>query len=929
MSPALRSYLLSWQLAPWLLWGQLLALLWLHWQGWPQAQLVWLSPLLLGATLWLGCLYRCQHWRLRALARRAQALADGGLAERLPVQGYDALAQLAAGCNALAVQLQAARLGLDQGRHFADMLLQAMPLPVFYKDVHGSYLGCNEAFGRATGLSPRAIRGRNAEELWGRQLAALHQQHDAALLRGEPRQDYPGELRDRHGQRRQVIFSKNVFYDDDGQVAGIIGAWNDISELRGAEERLRLLAGVFKHSREGIAITDQRGVIVDANRALCEISGYARDELLAAKLQQFYSPRHEPQFYEQIRLALRDDGYWQGEVWTRRSNGSQYPVLLSISSVLDADGSLRNYIAIFTDISTLKEQEQRLDRMAHHDPLTQLPNRVLLAERMQQAFAQARVSGLYQAICFMDLDGFKRVNDRFGHEHGDQLLIQVAGRLRDALRGSDTVARLGGDEFTLVLTELPDVAACHRSLQRLLDIVAQPYDLSGIQVHISASIGVALYPQDEDDPDTLLRHADQAMYQAKEQGRNGYRIFDAEHDRRRRNRKESQDRLQLALAHNELQLYYQPKVNMRSGQVVGAEALLRWHHPQHGVLAPGAFLADIEDSELDIPLGEWVLHTALAQMQHWRARGLLQSVSVNISAFHLQQPDFASRMALILQDYPEVPRDMLEIEVLESTALSDLERVISLMRECQALGVRFALDDFGTGYSSLLYLKRLPADKLKIDQSFIRNMHEDTDDLAIVQGIIGLSGAFNRHLVAEGVETEEHGKLLLYLGCEVAQGYGIARPMPADSFFDWVRKWQGNPAWEYAGRQRWSQPDIALFRLELAYRATLGRLLELAAGAGGPGDWDAASYADFACWYLEEGQRGYGHHPHYRALGEQLQAIGSHSFTLWQALQQGDAAEVAANVPELLRLRDALTGSVRSLLPGHSVPSRHNEHFDL
>lgn len=914
---------------PRLLWTQLAVLLWLQWQGWPHGVPAWSWPLLLAATLWLGMLFRRQDWRMRVLASKAQAQAAGALLERLPEAGADALAQLAAACNAMTAQRQDARHGLYQGRNFADLLLQGIPLPVFYQDLHGRYLGCNEAFSRATGLSPQAISGRNADELWGEAQAALHRQHDAALLRGEPRQEYPGELCDGDGRVRQVVFSKNVFYDADGHAAGVIGVWNDISELRAAENRLRLLAGVFKHTREGIAIIDRRGVILDANRALCDISGFAREALLATRLQQFYAGGNEAHFYGQLRQGLREGGYWHGEVLTRRSNGSCYPVLLSVSRVQDADGRLRNYIAVFTDISILKEQEQRLDRMAHHDPLTQLPNRVLLAERMQLAFAHARDSGLYQAICFMDLDGFKRVNDRFGHEHGDQLLIQVAGRLRDALRGSDTVARLGGDEFALVLTALPDVAACHRSLQRLLDIVAQPYDLSGIQVQITASIGVALYPQDEDDPDTLLRHADQAMYQAKEQGRNGYRIFDAEHDRRRRSRKESQDRLQQALAHNELQLYYQPKVNMRSGQVVGAEALLRWHHPQLGVLAPGAFLADIEDSELDIPLGEWVLRTALAQMQAWRSRGLLQGVSVNISAFHLQQPDFASRMAQILLDYPDVPRDMLEIEVLESTALSDLERVIALMRECQALGVRFALDDFGTGYSSLLYLKRLPADKLKIDQSFIRNMHEDTDDLAIVQGIIGLSGAFNRHLVAEGVETEEHGKLLLYLGCEVAQGYGIARPMPADSFFDWVRKWQGNPVWEYAGRQRWSQQDIALFRLELAYRATLGRLLELAAGDGGPGDWDAASYADFACWYLEEGQRGYGQNPHYRELGEQLQAIGSHSFTLWQALQQGDAAEVASSVPELMRLRDALTATVRCLLPGHSVSSRHNEHFDI
>ncbi|SCK10548.1 EAL domain-containing protein [Vogesella sp. LIG4] len=928
MIRTLSAYLLSWRLAPLLLWLQLAALLWLPWQGWPHGQLLPFALLLL-VTAWLAILFHSHDWRLRQLSRRAGAQAEGSLAERLAVGGNDALGQLAQACNALTAQLQMARQGENHGRHFADMLLQAMPMPVFYKDLQGRYLGCNEAFAHIIGQSRHAIRGKSAEELWGRQLAKVHQQHDDALLQGAVRQDYYGELRDQYGQRRQVSFSKNVFYGDDGKVAGIIGAWNDISELRSAENQLRLLAGVFKHSREGIAVTDARGRFLDANRALCQMSGYEREQLQATRLKEFCSARHDAGFYEQLLQQLVAEGYWQGEVWTRRQDGSHYPVLLSITSVLDDAGTLRNYIAIFTDISILKEQEQRLDRMAHHDALTQLPNRGQLAARMQQSIARANANGLFLAVCVLDLDGFKRINDRYGHQYGDQLLIQVAGRLRDALRGSDTVARLGGDEFALVLTDLPDLEACHSSLQRLLDIIAQPYELSGIPLQLTASIGVALYPQDEHDPDTLLRHADQAMYQVKEQGRNGYRLFDAEHDKRRRSRKESLARLQQALQQGELRLYYQPKVNMRNGKVVGAEALLRWHHPQHGVLAPGAFLADIEDSELDIPLGEWVIRTALAQMQEWRARGLLLGISVNISAFHLQQPDFAQRMAVLLQEYPEVPRDMLEIEVLESTALSDLERVISLMRDCQALGVRFALDDFGTGYSSLLYLKRLPADKLKIDQSFIRNMHEDTDDLAIVQGIIGLSGAFNRHLVAEGVETEEHGKLLLYLGCEVAQGYGIARPMPAENFFDWVRRWQGNPQWEFAARQRWTQPDIALFRLELAYRATLSRLLELAAGDGKPGDWDAASYAEFAGWYLEEGQRGYGQHPSYRELGELLQGIGSDSFHLWQALQQQDAAEVAAKVPELLRMRDTLTDTVRSLLPGHNVSTLRNEHFDL
>lgn len=868
------------------------------------------------ATIWMVLITLWIVRRLKRLTRAAEALGNGTLSVRAPADGVDEVGRLGLAFNRMAVAVQSADEKWAKSQRFTDMLLLAMPMPVFYKDAQGRYMGCNDAFARVTGLSRRDIRGKVASELWAPELAALHTRHDEALHAGFGHQEYPGLLTDQHGLQRHVIFSKDVFYDEDGEIAGIIGAWNDISDLRRAEGRLRLLAGVFKHSREGIVIADPDGRVVDVNRAMCEISGFHREEVIGQPPTHFYSGRHEPHFYRAIADSLRQQGHWQGEVWNRRKDGSLYPVLLSISVIYDQHGAVQHHIAVFADITVMKEQEARLDRMAHHDPLTQLPNRVLLGDRMRVAIAQAARSGQWLAICFMDLDGFKRVNDRYGHDVGDQLLIAIAERLQVILRGGDTVARLGGDEFALLLSGLPDIDACHCSLRQVLDTVAQPCEIGDIQVQVSASIGVTLYPQDEQDADTLLRHADQAMYKAKDLGRNGYQIFDAEHDRQSRSRQQSLQRLEHALQQGELQLYYQPKVNMRDGHIVGMEALMRWHHPQRGVLPPGAFLPDVEDSHLDTRLGEWVIATALQQMTTWRGEGRVLSVSVNISAHHLQQPDFAERLAELLEAHPDVPRGMLEIEVLESTALSDIDHVSRLIQTCQALGVSFSLDDFGTGYSSLLYLKRLPADKLKIDQSFVRSMLESSDDLAIVQGIIGLSEAFNRELVAEGVETIELGSLLLHLGCEVAQGYGIAKPMPAQEVVAWCQHWHSPEAWRHTARKRWTQDDIFLFGLELNMGAMLDRLFAMAQAGTVSGHWDDDVSARFQRWYGSDGLMRYGAHPEYVLLGQLHADIQQQSQQLWQWLCLQDEAAVQQLLPQLLRMRQQYRQVVRALLSG-------------
>jgi diguanylate cyclase (GGDEF)-like protein len=415
---------------------------------------------------------------------------------------------------------------------------------------------------------------------------------------------------------------------------------------------------------------------------------------------------------------------------------------------------------------------------------------------LQQALARIERSDGILGVCYFDLDGFKPINDTMGHEAGDQLLVQLAHRLRNSLRAGDTVARLGGDEFVILLCDLQTPEECCQTLDRLLSIIAAPYLIDDRVVSISASAGLTISPPDEANPDKLLRHADQAMYQAKLGGKNSYHMFNPEHDRQTRARHEALDAIKAALDNHEFRLYYQPKVNMRLGEIIGAEALIRWQHPELGLRSPNDFLPVIENSDLSIDVGEWVIMEALRQIQEWHRMGLTLAISVNINARHLMQPDFTPRLAKMLAAYPDMPSSLLELEITESASLEDFASISALIDECRSvLGVTFALDDFGAGYSSLTYLRRLPANVIKIDQSFVRDMLRDPDDMAIVSGVISLAQEFRRKVIAEGVETAEHGVKLLAMNCQLAQGYGIARPMPADSVANWVKHYVPDASW--------------------------------------------------------------------------------------------------------------------------------------
>jgi diguanylate cyclase (GGDEF)-like protein len=449
-----------------------------------------------------------------------------------------------------------------------------------------------------------------------------------------------------------------------------------------------------------------------------------------------------------------------------------------------------------SDITAIKQHEHELEHIAHYDALTGLPNRVLLADRLHQAMSQAQRRGQRLAVAYLDLDGFKAINDQHGHDAGDRLLVTASARMRQALREGDSLARVGGDEFVAVLLDLADVDAGGPVFGRLLAAAAQPVQIGALVLQVSASVGVACYPQAEEiDADQLLRQADQAMYQAKLAGKNRCHVYDADQDRGVHGRYEGLDRIGRALAENEFVLHFQPMVNLRSGAVVGAEALIRWRHPDKGLLAPAAFLPVIEDHALSVQVGEWVMDAALAQIEAWQGAGLELRVSVNVCARQLQQVDFVDRLRARLAAHPQVRRGQFELEVLETTALEDLARTSRIIGACRDLGVNFALDDFGTGFSSLSYLRRLPVRQIKIDRGFVCDILHDADDLALLEGVLHLTAAFHREIIAEGVETVAHGSMLLQIGCELAQGYGIARPMPAADLPGWIAAWRPDPAW--------------------------------------------------------------------------------------------------------------------------------------
>jgi diguanylate cyclase (GGDEF)-like protein/PAS domain S-box-containing protein len=584
--------------------------------------------------------------------------------------------------------------------------------------------------------------------------------------------------------------------NDNGEALGYRTSFRDISQSKRDEDKLQLAARFFKQAHEGIMVTDATGTIVDVNPTFTKITGYSYENAVGSNPQKLNWTIQNPDFFVDMSKSIKERGYWRGETWSLKKNGDQFAEKLTVSALTNESGLTTHYVCLLSDITESKQQQQQLEQLAHYDPLTNLPNRVLFADRFSQVIAHSKRTSKLLAVCFLDLDDFKSVNDTYGHDMGDQLLMEVARRIKTVLREGDTASRQGGDEFTLLLGGIKSIIHCEQILSRIQNALVQPYVISEHSLEISASLGVTLYPTDNADLGTLLRHADQAMYQAKSAGKSQFHFFNAEQDHKVKEKTHLLDAIQQALINNDLVLYYQPKVNMRTGEVFGAEALLRWLHPQKGLVPPLEFLPLIDGTALEIQIGNWVINQGLQQLDDWNKQGIALEVSVNIASHHLLSPTFIAELESALARYPAVQPNHLQLEILESSALSDVNTISTIIATCQnSYGVSIALDDFGTGYSSLAHLKNLSANAIKIDKSFVRDMLSDADDYAIINGVIGLANAFNLDLIAEGVETNEHGLMLLKMGCEQAQGYGIGRPMPAKDVTIWLSNYKVNDEW--------------------------------------------------------------------------------------------------------------------------------------
>ncbi|MET0072049.1 MAG: EAL domain-containing protein [Candidatus Thiodiazotropha sp.] len=638
----------------------------------------------------------------------------------------------------------------------------------------------NQQLCKITGYDPEELVDKSARLLYpsdeayefvGREKYAQIRKHGMGTV------ETPWLRKD--GQIIHVLLSSAPL-DRNDWAKGVTFTALDITKRKQDEEKLRQAAAVFASTAEGVTITDLEGTILDVNQAFSDITGYTRDEVIGENPRILKSERHDRIFYQGMWKSLLTVGQWRGEIWNRRKDGYVYPELLTISSVKDRQGDTTGYVGVFADITSIKQSEERLDYLAHHDPLTDLPNRLLFNARLRQSIKHSYRQHAVLAVVFIDLDHFKHINDSLGHTAGDELLRQLAERLSLAIRSDDTVARISGDEFVVLLEDIGNAEHAAVAVDKLMEVFNAPFGLAENEVYITASMGISLYPHNGEQATELLQNADAAMYRAKDEGRNTYQFYTSELTVVAFEHVFLENALRGALENEEFRLVYQPQVDLATGEVIGMEALLRWHHPTQGIISPARFIPIAEQSGLIIDIGTWVLATACTQGKAWLDQGCdIGRIAVNVAGQQIQDHEFVRRVEAVLKA-SGLPAGHLVLEVTESFVMRRAEASIQQLEALRDRGIEIAIDDFGTGYSSLSYLKQLPIDKLKIDQSFVRDIPHDPNDMAISEAVIVMGKALGMHIIAEGVETDEQASFLRNKGCGQAQGYLFSKPVSAE-----------------------------------------------------------------------------------------------------------------------------------------------------
>ena len=715
------------------------------------------------------------------LTAHAELIASG---ERQTLENFHhqgELGTLADTFNVMVASLGSREEELRSAQREIEAIVGNAPSVIYIKDTEGKYLLINPMFEKLFNVTNTQIKGKTDFDIFPEQLASAFSANDKIVLADLASQQFEESAPHEDGMHT-YLSNKFPLLDDNGAAFAICGISTDITQRKKAEEDLQLAKKVIASANEAVVITNTDGFIEDVNEAYLSVTGFDRDEVVGSKPGISASGKHDKAFYKKMWEQILETGRWEGEIWDRRKNGEIYPTWMSINTVRDDQGKATHYVGIFNDITGKKETETRLEELAYFDVLTGLPNRLLFRDRLNHEIASCRRHQSKLAVIFVDLDNFKLINDSQGHLAGDKLLEVIGKRLLSKARETDTVARLGGDEFTIVLTDISDPEHVSEFARNMIDTINQPMTIYGQPAKIGASAGIAIYPGDGEDMETLIKNADIALYQAKEQGRNNYQFFSAALQEQILSRIQLERDLRNALAKKEFVVYYQPKFNIRENRILGMEALVRWMPDKDTLIAPGDFIPLAEETGLIVPIGEWVLETACRQTADWeRATGRKLRVAINLSAAQFRQENLVESISRTLEE-SGLDADNLELELTESMVMHDVEKAIVQMNMLRELGLQLSIDDFGTGYSSLEYLKRFPINSLKIDRSFIRDLAEDSQDAAIIEAIIAMADKLKMNVIAEGIETEAHMKFVRSVGCHEAQGYYLGRPMSAEDF---------------------------------------------------------------------------------------------------------------------------------------------------